>query len=257
MLKEGTMLLDGRVAIVTGTGPNIGKEIARTLAANGAKVVCLDLLLEHAQACARQIAETGGSATAVAADITKPADVQRAVETAISTFGGLHILVNNAAITAHEGLLEAKVESWRRVLDVNLTGTFLCSQYAAKQMIAQGSGGAIVNIASTSGHLGGPGAIAYAVSKGGILQFTRAMAIQLAPHNIRVNSVTPTQTGTGVGGGRPRDEVGPPRNIPLGRWGRPIDQARAVLFLVSPEADFITGIDLPVDGGVLAVFPRG
>ncbi|MBI4283830.1 MAG: SDR family oxidoreductase [Chloroflexi bacterium] len=251
------MSLDGRVALVTGTGPNIGQEIACTLAANGAKVVCLDLALERAQSCAQKITKAGGSATAVAADITKPADVEKAVKAAASAFGGLHILVNNAAITAHEGLLDAKVESWRQVIDVILTGAFLCSQYAAKQMIAQGSGGAIVNIASTSGHRGSGGAIAYATAKGGILNLTRAMAIGLAKHKIRVNSVTPTQTGTAVGGGRSRGEGEPPKNIPLGRWGRPIDQAQAVLFLVSPEADFITGIDLPVDGGILAYFPTG
>ncbi len=257
MLKEDTMLLDGRVAIVTGSGPNIGGEIACTLAANGAKVVCLDLLLERAQACAQKITELGGNATAIAANVTEPADVQRAVETAVSTFGGLHILVNNAAITGGGGLLQATVENWRRILDVILIGTFLCSQYAAKQMIAQGSGGAIVNIASTSGHRAHGEAFAYGAAKGGILNFTRGMAIELAPHKIRVNSVTPTQTGTPVAGGRPRDEGGPPKNIPLGRWGRPIDQARAVLFLVSPEAEFITGVDLPVDGGLLAYIPFG
>lgn len=251
------MLLDGRVAIVTGTGPNIGGEIARTLAANGAKVVCLDLLLEHAQTTVQQIVECGGSATAVAADITNPADVQKAVETAKSTFGGLHILVNNAAISIGGNLLQAKLEDWRRVLDVILTGTFLCSQCGAKQMIAQESGGAIVNIASTSGHRGGRGNIAYNAAKGGILNLTRAMAIQLAPHKIRVNSVTPTQTGVSLARGTVRGHSGPPRNIPLGRWGRPIDQARAVLFLVSSESEFITGVDLPVDGGVLASMPAG
>lgn len=251
------MLLDDRVAIVTGTGPNIGGEIARTLAANGAKVVCLDLQRERAEATAAQITEGGGAATAVAADITNPADVQNAVDTAVRTFGGVHILVNNAAITHREGLLDTQLDVWHRVLEVILTGTFLCSQYAAKQMVEQGQGGAIVNFCSTSGHRGGRGAIAYATAKGGVLNLTRSMAAGLAPHGIRVNSVTPTQTGTPVAGGQSREE-GPPPNpsaILRGRWGRPEDQAQAVLFLVSPNSDFITGEDLRVDGGLLAVFP--
>jgi NAD(P)-dependent dehydrogenase (short-subunit alcohol dehydrogenase family) len=247
------MLLDERVAIVSGTGPNIGGEIARTLADNGAKVVCFDLKLQNAQAVARQITEQGGSATAVGGDNTNPADVQRAVDAAVRAFGGVHILVNDAAISPLGGLLDAKLEDWRRTLEVILTGTFLCSRYAAQQMITQGQGGAIVNICSTSGHRGRVDAIAYGTAKGGLLNLTRSLAITLAPHKIRVNSVTPTSTGVSLArGGPPRDELGPPTYIPLGRWGRPTDQAHAVLFLVSPNADFVTGVDLPVDGGSLA-----
>ena len=124
-------------------------------------------------------------------------------------------------------------------------------------MVEQGLGGAIVNICSTSGHRGGVRAIAYATAKSGILNLTRSMAIQLAPHGIRVNSVTPTQTGIPIGMDKPRGDDGPPRNIPLGRWGKPFDQAQAVLFLASPNADFITGVDLPVDGGLLAGISKG
>ena len=249
------MLLDDKVAIVTGTGPNIGGEIARTLAANGARVLCLDILLQKAEDTASQINQNGGRAIPVAADIAKPDDVARAVQTAVKELGGLHVLVNNAAITHRANILEATLDDWYKVMDVILTGAFLCSQHAARQMIAQNSGGAIVNIASTSGHRGLKGGVAYATAKGGVLNLTRAMAIQLAPYRIRVNSVTPTETGTPVAGGRPRDEGPPPKFIPLGRWGRTIDQAQAVLFLASPNADFITGADLPVDGGMLAQFP--
>lgn len=252
------MLLDGKVAVVSGTGPNIGSEIARTLAANGAKVVCLDLQRDCAEAAAKQITNAGGSAVAVAADITKPDDVERAMKAAVAAFGGIHVLVNDAAISDREPFLEAKLDTWHKVLDVILTGTFLCSQYAAKQMVAQGEGGAIVNIVSTSGHRGEEIRVAYGTAKAGLLNLTRSMALQLASHKIRVNSVTPTQTGSSVGSTRPRDESIPPSRagIPLGRWGRPNDQAQAVLFLVSPNADFITGIDLPVDGGNLAGRPR-
>ena len=250
-------LLDGKVAIVTGTGPNIGGEIARTLAAEGARVVCVDRDLERAEAAAIQIREEGGNALAVGCDITDPDEAPRAVREAVDAYGRVDILVNNAAITHRETILDASFEVWQRVLGVILNGSFLMSQSAANQMVSQGEGGAIVNIASTSGHLGTKAGIAYATAKAGILNFSRSMALQLADHNIRVNSVTPTQTGIPVAGGRSRWEGPPPTNIPRGRWGKPSDQAQAVLFLASPNADFITGTDLKVDGGLTAGLPAG
>jgi NAD(P)-dependent dehydrogenase (short-subunit alcohol dehydrogenase family) len=247
-------MLEGKVALVSGTGPNIGSEIARTLAANGATVACMDLNDEFAQAAAKSIQVAGGKAMGVSADITKPDEVDRAVQQVVDTFGGIHILVNDVAITDRGQFLESDLEQWRRVIEVILTGTFIVSQNVARRMVSQGEGGAIVNIASTSGHAGEPSRVAYGTAKAGILNFTRTLALQLAPHHIRVNSLTPTQTGTGVGnpGGRSRDDGPPPQNIPLGRWGKTRDQANGVLFLVSPNADFVTGIDLRVDGGVLA-----
>jgi len=244
------MLLDNKVAIVTGTGPNIGGEIARTLAANGAKLVCLDSRVEMAETTARQIADAGGQAIALGADITSPVDMQRMVEQAVDAFGQVNILVNNAGISPNGSLVDIQIEDWLATLNVILTGTFLCSRFAAKQMIAQGTGGAIVNIASTSGHRGRAGAIAYSTAKGGVLQLTRCMAMELAPHQIRVNSVTPNASGLSLATGKSRE--GTPPQAPIGRWGRTADQAQAVLFLVSPNADFVTGTDLAVDGGVLA-----
>jgi NAD(P)-dependent dehydrogenase (short-subunit alcohol dehydrogenase family) len=249
------MLLDNQVAVVTGTGPNIGGQIARTLALNGAKVACLDIIEVKAQSIAKEITANGGQAIGVSGDIAKPDQVSDIFEKVTQNLGPVTILVNNAAITHGANILDTKLDDWYRILDVILTGTFLCSQTAAKIMVANNHGGAIVNIASTSGHRGLRGGTAYATAKGGILNLTRAMAIQLAQYKIRVNSVTPTETGIPVAGGRPRDEIGPPEFIPWGRWGRPIDQAQAVLFLASPNADFITGVDLPVDGGMLAQFP--
>ena len=126
-------------------------------------------------------------------------------------------------------------------------------------MIARGHGGAIVCMASTSGHRGNVGKGAYPVAKGGVLNLTRVAAVELAPHGIRVNSVTPTQSGQPLGYGYQADVLersGPARSIPLGRWGRPEDQANAALFLASDQAEFITGADLPCDGGLLAVFPK-
>lgn len=253
------MLLDGKIALVSGTGPNIGAEIARTLGSQGAKVVCLDLEQKYADAAAQSVIDGGGQAVGIAGDITQPSDMERAVGEAVRAFGGIDILVNDAAITDREPFLEAKLDTWNKVLNVILTGTFVCSQQVARQMVSQKRGGAIVNLVSTSGHRGETGRIAYGVAKSGLLNLTRSMAMQLAPHGIRVNSVTPTQSGTPVGRPEvaPRSDADPPKNIPLHRWGRPEDQAQAVLFLASPMASFITGIDVPCDGGLLAVFPTG
>ena len=246
-------MLEGKTAVVSGAGPNIGREIAGTLAANGASVVCLDLRREAAEAAAREIVDRGYEAIAVAGDITNPEDMERLVAESVAAYGRIDILVNNAAITNDAGLLDESIETFRKIVDVILAGTFNCTQHVARRMVEQGDGGAIVNVASTSGHRGKSGAVAYQSAKAGVLNFTRACAMELAPHGIRVNSLTPTQTGMPVGGkpARPDDEV--PKSVPRGRWGKPRDQAQAVLFLVSDNADFITGADLPVDGGNLAM----
>lgn len=246
-------MLEGKTAVVSGAGPNIGREIAATLAANGASVVCLDLSREAAEATAREVADRGYEAIAVDGDITKPEDMENLVAQAVAAYGHIDILVNNAAITNDAGLLDESLPTFRKVVDVILAGTFNCTQHVARRMVEQGAGGAIVNVASTSGHRGKSGAVAYQSAKAGVLNFTRACAMELAPHNIRVNSLTPTQTGMPVGGkpARPDSEI--PKSVPRGRWGKPRDQAQAVLFLVSDNADFITGADLPVDGGNLAM----
>lgn len=244
------MLLENKVAIVTGTGPNIGGEIARTLAENGARLVCLDNRLDMAESTAKQITDAGGQAIAVSADITSPEDMEQLANRAVDAFGEINILVNNAGISPNGTLVDIPIQDWVATLNVILTGTFLCSRFVARQMIAQGKGGAIVNIASTSGHRGRAGAIAYATAKGGVLQLTRCMAMELAPYKIRVNSVTPNASGLSLATGKSRE--GTPPQAPIGRWGRTADQAQAVLFMVSPNADFITGTDLAVDGGTLA-----
>jgi NAD(P)-dependent dehydrogenase (short-subunit alcohol dehydrogenase family) len=249
-------MLEGKVAIVTGTGPNIGRAIAWALARSGARVVCVHRRCEAADAVVREIVGGGGEAIAVEGDITRAEDMKRMVERAVATYGGVDVLVNNAAITSPAGLLDESLERFLDVVNVIVAGTFNCTQHVAAQMVRQRSGGAIVNIASTSGHRGKAGAVAYQAAKAAILNLTRACAVELAPHGIRVNSVTPTRTGTRVGG-RPRDERNPPPGVPRGRWGTPEDVARAVVFLVCGDADFITGADLPVDGGNLATRASG
>lgn len=249
------MSLDGKVALISGVGPNIGSEIARLLATNGAAVACMDRNEDYARAAAAAINEAGGRSISVVADITSPESVEKAIEDTLKVFGGIHLLVNDAAVSDRKPFLEADLAEWKTVLDVVLTGTFIVSQQVCRHMVAQGEGGAVVNVVSTSGHRGETARIAYGTAKSGLLNFTRSMALQLAPHRIRVNSVTPTLTGTPVGRpDSPRDDANPPTDIPWGRWGRPTDQSQAVLFLLSPEADFITGVDLPCDGGRMAGF---
>lgn len=252
------MLLEGQVAVVTGAGPNIGGEIARVLAREGARVACIDFLPGRAEAAAASVREEGGEAIAIDADISNPAEVERLFSEVDDSFGRVDILVNNAAVNNEDGILEMEYDKWKWVQSVIMDGTMLCSQQAARRMVDQGEGGAIVNTASSTGHRGKAGFLAYSASKGAVLQMTRSMAIQLAPHSIRVNSITPTQTGTSratTPGGSSAPRAAKPKNIPLGRWGEPADQAQAVLFLASPNSSFITGENINVDGGLLALFP--
>jgi NAD(P)-dependent dehydrogenase (short-subunit alcohol dehydrogenase family) len=244
--------LSGRIALVTGTGPNIGRAIAVTLGQAGAYVFCNDVDAGAAAGAAKAVCEAGGKGEALAFDITDPDAVARAIDSA-SRKGVIDALVNNAAITVPKSILTVSLAEWRRVLDVNMTGTFLCSQAVAKKLVAAKKPGVIVNVASTSGHMGRTNAVAYCSSKGGVLNMTRAMAVDLAPHGIRVLSVSPTKTGISVGalenaGIRTVDEV------PLGRLGEPQEQANAVLFALSDLASFITGSDIRVDGGALATW---
>ena len=245
--------LSGRVALVTGAGPNIGRAIAATLARAGATVLCNDLKPDIAEAAAKFASQGSRKAFSLPFDITDPDQVEKAVGEASAKHGAIDILVNNAGITVPRGIFTISVEQWRLVTRTIQEGAFLCSRAVAKRLIDAKKPGAIVNIASTTGHRGRKNAIAYATAKGGILNFTRALAVELAPHRIRVNSVSPTKTGASVGAvesaaARSFDE------IPLGRLGQPQDHANAVLFLVSDDASFITGIDVRVDGGTLATW---
>lgn len=247
-----TMRLNNRIAIVTGAGRNIGEAIAHRLAAEGARVAVVDLDGAAARAVAEAIdARHSERALPLVADVAAPDDVQRMVRETVARWDGIDILVNNVAITDRKPILELALEEWERVLRVSLTSQFLCSKYVAQQMVTQGRGGRIINIASTSGHRGRPDATAYTAAKAGVLNLTRSLAIQLAPYGIRVNSVTPNRIGSPVG------EAVVPANRPVrnlvGRTGMPADVAAAVAFLASPEADFITGADLLVDGGALTI----
>jgi NAD(P)-dependent dehydrogenase (short-subunit alcohol dehydrogenase family) len=257
--------LEGRVAIVTGTSPNIGGGIAEALAAEGARVACVDRDARNAEDCAAGIGKLGGEALAVAADITSEAAVVALAARVASELGPVDLLVNNAAIFNQKGVLDMPLGEWSAQLAVILDGAFLCTQAVARQMVARKQGGAIVNVISTAGHQGQPGNVGYCTAKSGLLNFTRSVAMELAPHGIRVNSLTPTATDPREGmdravrWGRPRPSQrlveafeAFRRGVPTQRLPSPSDYGRAVVYLASDDARSITGTDLRIDSGAVA-----
>ena len=246
------MRLADRVGIVTGAGRNIGEAIAHSFAAEGARVAVVDLDGEAAQRVAAAInAANPTTALPVACDVADEAAVQRLMAQVVEQWGGIDILVNNVAITDRKNVLELDLAEWERVLRVTLTSQFLCTKYVARHMVERGRGGRIICIASTSGHRGRKDATAYTAAKGGLLNLTRSLALQLGPHGIRVNSVTPNRIGSPVGQAVMRENQDVTNLV--GRVGVPQDIAGAVTFLASADGDFITGADLLVDGGALVL----
>jgi len=249
--------LDGRVAVVTGGARGIGRETAETLAAAGAHVVLADLDKKTTERAAAEIEASGVHATAVVADVADEASVDAMVQATLECEGRLDILVNNAGIAIRRPAVDLALGDWDKVLSVNLTGSFLCARAAARPMIATGSGGAIVNVASIMGLSGGglyPN-VSYQATKGAIVNMTRALAVEWAPHAIRVNAVAPTYVRTELIGPILKDPDLMARieaMTPLGKLAEPADIAAAIAFLVSPAAAMITGHTLAVDGGFLA-----
>ncbi|MEX0804849.1 MAG: SDR family oxidoreductase [Candidatus Binatia bacterium] len=246
------MRLQNQIAVVTGAGRNIGEDVSKLFVREGAKVAVVDLDHGRGSRVASEINATQpGSAISVVCDVASPASVEKMVQTVLREFGGIDILVNNAAWTDHKTLFDITEEEWDRVMNVCLRSVWYCTRYAAKVMIDQKRKGKIINIASTSGHWGRKEATAYTTAKAGVLNLTRSIAVQLAPDGIRVNSVSPNRIGSPVG----QEEVPENRFVKnlAGRRGVPMDIAKAVVFLASDESDFIYAIDLPVDGGALAI----
>lgn len=251
------MKLKGQVAMITGAGRNIGKSMALLFAAEGAKIVVAEMHEGRGQAVVDEINKSGNQAMLVLGDVSKSSDVQAMVKQVVGKFGGIDILVNNAALTDHANILDSQEEEFDKVIAVSLKGPYLVTQCVARQMREQGRGGKILNFGSTSGMIGRFDGIAYAAAKAGVINMTRAMAVQLAEYRIRVNCLVPNRSGSPVGFD---DDVAGNRTFQnlAGRLGTADDQAKAALFLVSDDSDFIYGHPLVVDGGVMATanFPR-
>lgn len=247
--------LAGRVAIVTGAGSGIGRAAARLFVEEGACVVAGSLEPEVLDLPAK-LGVSGGALVPVRMDVAVEDDVRRLVSTAVARFGQLHVLFNNAGIEVTGEITDTSDETWQRGMDVNLRGVVLCSRHAVPAILASG-GGAIVNNASINAIRGNHSLVAYSAAKGAVVALTRAMALDYARRNIRVNAICPgTIVDTAMVSSKLRAAAEPSRlenyyieKHPMGRLGTAEEVARAALFLASDEASFITGVALPVDGG--------
>ena len=245
------MELNQKIALVTGGGQGIGRVIADNLAKMGAHTVLGDINLENAEKAAKKIRDNGGKATAVLLNVMDPVNVRQVFDLIGKEFKPLDILVNNAGITKDGLFIRMKEDDWDRVLAVNLKGSFLCGQQAAKQMMKQRSG-SIVNIASIVGVMGNAGQANYSASKAGLIGLTKTMARELAPRNITVNAIAPGFIDTDmtrVLDDKIKDKL--IEQIPLARLGLPVDIAHSVAFLVSGQYNYITGQVINVNGGML------
>jgi len=254
-----TQRLDGKIALITGAGSGMGRAAARLFAVEGAKVVVTDVVDGPGHETVAAVRDAGGDATYVRADVSVPADCEAMVRFATDTYGGLHVLYNNAGIFPGDdgGVLDTPESTWERVMEINLKGVWLGCRAAIPAMIASG-GGSIVNVASFVALMGAATAqIAYTASKGGVLSMTREIAVEYARRGIRANALCPGPIETPLlqellsdPDRRARRMV----HIPMGRLGRAEELARAALFLASDDASFMTGASLVVDGGITAAY---
>ncbi|MFA4943556.1 MAG: 3-oxoacyl-[acyl-carrier-protein] reductase [Lentisphaeria bacterium] len=244
------MKLQGKVALVTGGARGIGKAICEQLAADGAQLAIVDIMLDVAEATAAEFRGKGVEAKAFAANVAKLADVEAMAKAVLEAFGRIDILVNNAGITRDNLLIRMKEEDWDAVIAVNLKGVFNCIKAVARPMMKQESG-KIVNIASVVGRIGNPGQMNYSASKGGVIAMTKTAARELAPRNICVNAVAPGFILTEMTAKLPEEaKQAFLANIPLKRAGTAADVAKVVRFLAGPESDYVTAQTISVDGGM-------
>jgi glucose 1-dehydrogenase len=252
-------LLNGRRALVTGGDSGIGQGACYELAAHGASVAINYVgAPDEAQRMVGEIEQAGGRAIALAMDVSRESDVKRAFGEASSAFGPVDLLVNNAGLEHPYPLLEMPLDAWQKVIDVNLTGSFLCAREAARSMRDSAIGGTIVNVSSVHEQIPWERFSHYCASKGGMKLFTQSIAQELAPLGIRVVNVAPGAIDTPIN----KDVLADPQasaavlaEVPIGRWGHVQDIARAIAWLASDQASYVTGATLFVDGG-MTLYPR-
>jgi 2-hydroxycyclohexanecarboxyl-CoA dehydrogenase len=250
------MKLRGKTALVTGGGRGIGRAIAFGLAEEGAQVAVVDILRDNAESVRREIEALGAKGLALEADLTRRAEVTRAVEDTVAQWGQIDVLVNNAGWDRLEPFLESEEETWDRIIAINFKAVLYVCKAVLPHMVERG-GGKVVNIASDAGRVGSMGEAVYAGTKGAIIAFSKTLAREMARHRITVNVVCPGLTETpllqGIRQQSPKTERvidAVTRAIPLGRVGQPEDVAGAAVYLASPAADYVTGQTLSVSGGL-------
>ena len=250
------MLFENKVSVITGAGTGIGRETALRFGHEGAKVVVADLDDPAGQEVVQEIKSSRGEATFIHTDVSKSEECSHLMEETFRVFGRIDVLINNAGIYIQGSIIDISEEDWSRILEVNLDGVFFCSRHAVPHMIQSG-GGSIVHVASEAGIVGIKNQIVYNVSKAAVIMMAKSMAIDLAPHNIRVNAVSPGTTETPLVKAAIEKSADPietrkalERSRPADRLGRPEEIAAAIAFMASDEARYATGSNLVIDGGL-------